>query len=73
MPKMTLPEKWLNSQSNHHTSRFVVENGGGKSSLVRIPLDCATNERGGEENNKEKNGGPEEIRTPDPRHVKAVS
>ena len=37
MPKMSIPEKWLSGQSNYHTIRFEVSNGGGRSSLVRIP------------------------------------
>jgi hypothetical protein len=24
MPKRTIPEKWLQSASDHHTSRFVI-------------------------------------------------
>jgi hypothetical protein len=44
-----------------------------RDSLVRIPPPFPMgneNERGRKE---EENGGPGEIRTPDPRHVKAVS
>ncbi len=41
------------------------------ASLVRIPPPTWVNERGREK--EEEDGGPAEIRTPDPRHVKAVS
>jgi hypothetical protein len=43
-------------------------------SLVRIPLDYAAEEHYERVREIEKeSGGPKEIRTPDPRHVKAVS
>ncbi len=53
--------------------RFVVED---RSSLVRIPpcngLDIP-HEIEGEKGENNKSSGPEGIRNPDPRHVKAVS
>ncbi len=62
--KGVIPEKWLKHASNQLTSRFEVLDRG--DSLVRIPLS--------EDNEIEKrDNGPGEIRTPDPRHVKAVS
>jgi hypothetical protein len=63
-PKRTIPSNWL-KPTNKEVDRW--------SSLVRIPSSPANNvvnERRGE---KEESGGPEEIWTPDPRHVKAVS
>jgi hypothetical protein len=62
-----VPEKLLNPAVNKSLSRFLVED---KSSLVRNTDLTTTNER--EEKEKEESG-PKEIRTPDPRHVKAVS
>jgi len=44
-----------------------------RDSLVRIPQPFPWVMTMREEEKKKKNGGPGEIRTPDPRHVKAVS
>ena len=57
-------ERVLKSPVYGYSSRFEV--GGGESSLVRVPPN-SVNER------EEKESGPKGIRTPDPRHVKAVS
>jgi hypothetical protein len=48
----------------------------GGSSLVRIPIDSSElslESSNGYEVKDKRSGGPAEIRTPDPRHVKAVS
>ena len=68
MPISTIPEKWLKQPSNHHTSKWEVA---AESSLVRIAPQTGGYERVQEE--KVKDGGPKGSRTPDPRHVKAVS
>lgn len=60
--KGVVPEKHLHPSFNYHSSRFVV---GGESSLVRIPLY--------NDIEREMINGPKGSRTPDPRHVKAVS
>ena len=72
MPKSTKNkvdnERLLKSPVYGFSSRFVV---GGESSLVRISPPDEVNER--VEEGEKKRSGPNEIRTRDPRHVKAVS
>jgi hypothetical protein len=66
--KGVIPEKWLTDTNKYYLSRFEVPD---RASLVRIPPQTWQYERSIiHENN---NGGPDVIRTRDPRHVKAVS
>lgn len=52
MPISTIPEKWLQSQSNQYTSRFEVPGGPVDNSRVRIPPTDRVNESVQNDDNK---------------------